>query len=106
LGNIRDRLVFHFDKNPFSETLLTFDTSESELIIFEGDSYASGDANYPIIYEIYYNYLIKNSPAEGSDIEKLEKIFNEMHSISIKVREIISKIAGEILKDYVHCKET
>ena len=106
LGNIRDRLVFHFDKNPFSETLPILDTSECELIILEGDSYPSGDAYYPIIYEIYYNYLIKSFPAEGSDEEKLEKILNEMNSISTKFREIIGKIAREILKDYVHCKET
>jgi hypothetical protein len=106
LGKMRDKLVFHFDNNPFVETFSILDSSESEVVIFEGDSYASVDANFPIVFEIYYNYLIKQFGIEGSDEEKLEKIFNEMNLISRKLREIIGNIAGELLKDSVHYKET
>jgi hypothetical protein len=105
LVEIRDRLVFHFDKKVFQESLSGLDISEKEFTIVEGDSEMSGDINNSVIPVLYSNYLIKKATYHGSDEEKLKYIYDEMNSISVKLREVIGNIAGELLKDTVHYKE-
>jgi len=106
LGTIRDKLVFHFDEESIQESLSELDIADEELIILEGDSEKSVDVNYPVVAEVYLNYLIKKIPRCSSDKEKLKYILIEMNTISSKIGKIVGDIAGELLKNAgVHLKE-
>lgn len=105
LHTVRTKLVFHFDEDIFKEILPALEISDKELLILEGDHEASGYINYPIVMELYFNYLVKELDYSGSVEEKLKYMLSEMNLISIKLCDIIESLAGELLEDIVHIEE-
>ena len=108
LGSLRDKLTFHFDNDVFSKAFdtLAIDFSEEKLVIVEGDSERSIDINYPVIPVLYFNYLISLVKGNGSDEEKSKYIFSQMNLITGKLRGVIGNIAGELLKDKLHTRDS
>ena len=108
LKRIRDKLTFHFDNDVFSKAFDTLakDFSEEKLLIVEGDSERSIDINYPVIPVLYFNYLISLVKGNRSEEEKFKYIFSQMNLITGKLREVIGNIAGELLKDKLHTRDS
>jgi len=105
LAKIRDKLAFHFDEDVFPEAILKFDSNDDKIQILEADSEKSIDVNYSFILVLYYNYLLSYASKGNSDEEKLKYIYDEMNSISVKLRKVIEKITGELLINIVHEKK-
>ena len=106
LVRIRDKLVFHFDKDVFKKAIRNMDLLNEEFIILEGDSKSNIDSNYSSTTMLYFNYLISYVEENISDKEKLEFIYNKMDSISEKICKVIENIIYGLLEDNVELKES
>jgi hypothetical protein len=101
LAKIRDKLVFHFDKDVFMKTISEMDLPNDELIIVEGDSGTNIDTNYSATTMLYFHYLFSFINKDIPDKDKLIFVYENMDLISGKICKTAESIILGLLKEHV-----
>jgi len=105
LKRIRNKLVFHFDKDVFLKAISAMDLPSDTFIIIEGDSEKNIDTNAQSVTMLYFNYLISFIDKDISDIDKLTFIYEQIDMLSKKLLTVIENIIYGLLNSIAESEE-
>lgn len=99
LGRMRNKFVFHFDRDVAKEALANFELPEYKFA--SGVGKAAGEMVFVLADEAVLNYLLQPAYGEGNDsLEKRYKeILQDTAEVMGKFLEASEKLMGDVLKD-------
>lgn len=99
LKRMRNKFVFHFDKEIPTESLENFELPEYKFA--EGIGEAAGEMVFSLADEVVINYLIQPRPNETDDSlkERFNKIIDDTNEVTGKFLEAAEKLMADVLKD-------
>ena len=99
LKRMREKFVFHFDKEVPSESLENFELPEYKFATGIGE--AGGEMVFLLADEVVINWLLQPGPDETDDSLKvrLNRIVNDTHKVTGKFLEAAERLMGDVLKN-------
>lgn len=99
LNRMRNKFVFHFDKDVPKESLENFELPE--YIFATGIGNDAGEMVFPLADEVVMNFLLQPEPDEPDEKlrERFDKIIADVNEITGKFLEAAEKLMGDVLPE-------
>lgn len=105
LQTLRDKVIFHFDRNVIKNTIKNINFNEEEYLLASGSTEQIKDFFFNIPDDVVLHYLTEKFPSfylNKNTTEFFEKIENQIFGESFNLSNYFDSLIGEILKEHLY----